>query len=236
MCAIYLSQDEVGMNEIIQGHDIHAANQERFNLSERVDAKVLLFRTIYGGTAYSMAIDTSLSGSHSESWWDEALTKFFTKYQGLYAWHEKLLKRVICDNGRLVTPTGRIYQFEKHTNRDGEISYPRNKILNYPVQGLAADIMSIARVSLHKRLRNLDIPRSKLLWVNTVHDSIVLDIDITPEVWYHSSNEIVQVITSVFEDIPKNYKKLFDVEFNLPINAEISAGNDWHHMKEIILE
>ena len=93
--------------------------------------------------------------------------------------------------------------------------------------------MSIARVSLHKRLQALKEKSNlnRLLWVNTVHDSIVIDIG--PEVWYHSSNEIVQVIVSVFEDIPTNYKKLFDVEFNLPIHAEISAGNDWHHMKDV---
>ena len=157
VCAVYLSQDPVGMNEILQGLDLHADNQTRFVLPSRIAAKVLLFRTIYGGTGYSFAIDPEFSHIGGESWWDEKITEFYGKYQGLYAWHEKLFKRVVLDNGRLVLPTGREYIFEPYRNHDGEVNYPRTKILNYPVQGLAADLMSIIRVSLSKRLRQLMI-------------------------------------------------------------------------------
>jgi hypothetical protein len=87
--------------------------------------------------------------------------------------------------------------------------------------------MSIVRVSLAKRLASL----RGLLFVNTVHDSVV--IDITPEVWDNSSKDIVTTVQEVFEDVPLNFKKLFGVEFNLPINCEITVGNDWKSMKEI---
>jgi DNA polymerase I-like protein with 3'-5' exonuclease and polymerase domains len=227
--AVYLSQDAVGMKEIINGDDIHGDNQKRFGLPTRIAAKVLLFRTIYGGSGYSFAVDPEFSGLGGESWWDEKITSFYAKYQGLYYWHEGLYQRVVLNHGHLVLPTGREYQFTA-TRFRGEQNYPRTKVLNYPVQGTAADLMAIARVSLHKRLRALVSPA--ILWVNTVHDSMVLDIP--DEVWYTSSKGIKDTIEGVFVDIPKNFERLFGQAFNLPLRAEITYGPDLKHMTEVV--
>ena len=231
VCAVYLSQDAVGMDEIIRGFDIHDDNQKRFKLPERTLAKVLLFRTIYGGTGYSFATDPLTGSAGGEGWWDEAIANFYAKYKGLYAWHERLVQRVVESNGRLEVPTGRIYQFQPYKNQRGEVKWPRTKILNYPVQGLAADLMSIVRVSLIKRLEPYIRRINGILIVNTVHDSVVFDI--TPEVWDNSSKDIISIVQEVFEDVPLNFKKLFGVEFNLPLKADITAGTDWKNMKEV---
>lgn len=225
-CAVYLSQDEVGLQELRDNYDLHSDNQRRFNLPERTIAKILLFRTIYGGTGYSFAVDPDFGNLGSESWWDEKIAQFYAKYKGLHAWHERLYERVVLDNGRLEMPTGRVYEFERYANRGGETKYPRTKILNYPVQGLAADLMSIARVSLWRRM-SLVAWDFEILWVNTVHDSIILDID--TDSW-DNIIRIAEIVYGVFNDIPKNFKKLFDVEFNLPVRCEITAGYDWKHM------
>lgn len=230
--AVYLSQDPVGVEEITKGFDQHADNQKRFGLPSRVIAKILLFRTIYGGSGYSFANDPEFSSIGGESWWDEAITKFYAKYKGLYEWHERIYQRVVLDNGILTMPTGRIYEFPRYPNRHGEVKYPRTKVLNYPVQGLAADLMSIARVSLFKRLQPL-LGR-QLLFVNTVHDSIILDIG--QEMWDNNSKEIVDITFDVFEDIPRNFEKLFGVEFNLPVRCEVTYGPDWKKMKEITID
>ena len=230
--AIYWSQDPIGMEEIITGFDQHADNQKRFKLPSRIVAKVLLFRTIFGGSGYSFANDADFGYLGSESWWDEKIAKFYEKYSGLYAWVGRLYERIVINRGRLDLPTGRSYQFQPFTNRDHEVKYSKTKILNYPVQGLAADLMAIARVSLDKRLNNPAwYAGDKPLWVNTVHDSIVLDIP--TEVWDNSSSDIVSVVKWVFEDIPDNFERLFGIEFNLPVKCEITYGPDWANMKEV---
>ena len=229
VAAVFWSQDPVGMEEIKQEYDIHADNQKRLKLPTRLIAKTLLFRTIYGGTGYSFATDPEFSNFGGEKWWDEKITTFLTKYQGLRAWHERLYQRVVLDDGRLDLPTGRSYIFHPSKNRAGELHYPRTKILNYPVQGLAADLMAIARVSLHKRLKALNF--NGILWCNTVHDSIVLDIK--PEIWLDTQEEVCYTINKVFEDIPNNFNRLFGLEFNLPIRAEISYGKNWGDMEII---
>ena len=72
-----------------------------------------------------------------------------------------------------------------------------------------------------------------ILFVNTVHDSIVLDIklDIFKELCYTSSM-LPNLIQETFADIPSNFKRLFNIDFNLPIRVEITYGLDWGNMQE----
>ena len=42
--ALALSEDWVGINEIVSGEDTHAKNQEAFELPSRLIAKIFLFR------------------------------------------------------------------------------------------------------------------------------------------------------------------------------------------------
>ena len=96
-------------------------------------------------------------------------------------------------------------------------------ILNYPVQGLGADIMAIARVALHTRLKALQLPDVKL--INTVHDSIIID---TPD---EHTDVLSQMMLDVFEAVPRNFQRLFGVEFNLPMKAEVQVGQNWKDME-----
>jgi DNA polymerase I-like protein with 3'-5' exonuclease and polymerase domains len=117
-------------------------------------------------------------------------------------------------------PTGRVYSFKREQGKD----FPRTQILNYPVQGLGADLMSIARVSLYRRMHQANL---KSLLVCTVHDSILTD---GPK---EETKKVCQLMHDVYRDIPLNFKRLFGVEFNLPVRCEISIGDNWGEMNEV---
>lgn len=85
--------------------------------------------------------------------------------------------------------------------------------------------MSIARVSLSNRLRGMD----GVKLVNTVHDSIILDID--DQVCDNIS--IVQLVDKCFTDVPANFEKLFGVKFNLPMRVECQVGPNWGNMEVV---
>ena len=213
VCIVYLAQDETGMEEIWNGVDQHLANQERFGLPEKRVAKFFVFRLIYGGTAWTYTQDPDFTGvSTSEKFWQKVMDEFYAKYTGIARVHREWVKTAV-ETGKLETPTGRWFPFE--LNQWG--SAPRTIILNYPVQSLGADLMAIARVSLAKRMEKAGL---KTLLVNTIHDSIVLDI--YGEEWY----TVKELMESVFADIPKNFEKLFGVKFNLPMKCEFKNLND----------
>jgi DNA polymerase I-like protein with 3'-5' exonuclease and polymerase domains len=191
-----------------------------FGLPTRLIAKKFVFRLMYGGSAYSYANDPDFTFvSTSEKFWQKVIDKFYDKYVGLSQWHTKIVQEV-TQTGQLVMPTGRIYTFER--NNKGE--WPVTTIKNYPVQGLGADVMAMIRVSFMKRFKHANLPG---YLVNTVHDSIVLDI---PQ---ESKEEVVQIFNSVFLDFPVNFERFFGVKFDLPLRCEISVGNNMKELTEV---
>ena len=222
VCATYLSQDETAMKEIWDEVDQHTDNQERFGLPSRLVAKTFVFRLIYGGSAYSYAMDHNFKDIGDEKYWQDIIDKFYDKYKGLAKWHTDIVDTV-KKQFYLEMPTGRRYDYKPEVNSMGNVKFPRTRILNYPVQGLGADLMSIARVSIANRLRgkqNVDL-------INTVHDSVMIDFDDTK----NDSDEIVSIVEQAFHDIPANFYRLFGSKFNLPTRVDIQVGNHWGEMK-----
>ena len=221
--AAYLSQDNLAIEEIWNGTDMHSDNQTRFGLPSRLIAKTFVFRLIYGGSAYSYANDPNFREIGNETYWQSIIDQFYNKYTKLKEWHDEIVFRAKRDR-KLTMPTGRVYYYEPEVTSYG-VKHPRTKILNYPVQGLGADLMSIARVSLRNRL--LDKEGVKL--INTVHDSIILDFD--PKVW--DNNSIVKIVEKCFNDVPDNFKRLFGHNFNLPMRVECEIGPTWGNMETV---
>jgi DNA polymerase I-like protein with 3'-5' exonuclease and polymerase domains len=225
--AAYLSRDPTLTEEIKNGVDIHASNQTRFNLPERVTAKTFVFRLIYGGQAYSYAHDPAFNHiSKSQKYWQRVIDDFYNKYPTIAQWHQGLVKTVL-ETGQYVAPTGRAYTFPRADVAHREWFW-RPKILNYPVQGLGADLVAIGRVTMWKRLRAAGLP---VLFQSTVHDSIDIDVDRPEEVCYNSRvgeksrlETVVSIVKQSIIDIPTNFYRLFGVPFDLPLNSEVSVG------------
>jgi DNA polymerase I-like protein with 3'-5' exonuclease and polymerase domains len=221
VCAAYLSQDPIAIEEILNNVDQHSDNQKRFGLPSRLVAKTFVFRLIYGGSAWSYARDPDFKGIGGEKFWQGVIDQFYAKYVRLGEWHVDIVNDAKRDR-KLTMPTGRIYYYEPEL-RGGQAKWPRTRILNYPVQGLGADLMAIARVSLANRLKKVE--GTKL--INTVHDSIIVDFDEK----LCDNNSIVKLVDDCFTDIPLNFKKLFGVNFNLPMRVECQVGSNWGNME-----
>lgn len=227
-CGAYLSQDKILMQELRDGLDIHGINQrEVLNLGShdegRLIAKIFLFRLMYGGSAYSYAHDSDFMGvSTSEKYWQKIIDAFYEKYKGFRDWHTRILRQA-TEQGYLIMPTGRRYNFKLKRNFRGEFEAPQTLIKNYPVQGLGADVMSIARVSFYRRFNAEQV---KGLVVNTIHDSIGCDVP------SEELNHVASLFHSVFDDLPSNFQRVFGVEFNLPLRCEVKVGKNMMEMEE----
>lgn len=182
---------------------------------------------MYGGSAYSYANDPDFTDvSTSEKFWQGVIDAFYNKYYGFRDWHTSIVQEAM-KNGQLVMPTGRIYKFSYKTDYRGELKAPETIIKNYPVQGLGADMMAIARVSFSRRFKNEGING---ILINTVHDSIVCDV--------HARHleKCAKIFTDVFNDLPTNFKRVFGLEFDLPMTCEVSYGPNMHDLVEIPLD
>lgn len=180
---------------------------------------------IFGGTAYTYSHDPDFTDvSSSEKYWQKVIDRFNEKYYGWNSWWTKLIQEATT-TGQVMNPaTKRTYVYTPKKNYRGDLVWPETTIKNYIVQGLAADIMSIARVSFMKRFKDANIDG---VMVNTVHDSIVVDVR-ESEVENTS-----KLFFSVFDDIPDNFKRIFGTEFTLPVRCEVSVGNNMKELEEV---
>jgi len=216
-CAAWLSNDEVALKEINEGLDTHSLNEKTFNLPSRLIAKIYLFRTIFRGSGWAFANDSDfMHVSKDPDFWDDINEKFYKKYYGLDRWHKELAS--ICAKREPIrSPFGREWLILP--KEDGTLHWPT--FSNYPVQGTGNDLMSIARVSLRRRMHGL---RSVL--VCTVHDSIVSD---GPE---EEVQTVSKLMHDVFNDLPKNVVKLFGVTLPCAFPCEVKVGLDLKNMEK----
>lgn len=223
--ACFLSQDKTGIQEIINGADTHSDNQKFFNLPDRLTAKKFLFRAIYKGTAWAYAHDPEfMHVSRKEKYWQGVIDAMYEKYYGLAAWHTKIIQEVNA-TGSLTTLTGRVYDFKRRSK--GE--YSVNDITNYPVQGTGAEFVAIARCSAFARWKKFYL-KDKMLFVNTVHDSIVIDADVK-----ENSKELYDIcamLEDVFSDVPRNFERLFKTAVHVPLAAEVKYAQTWANMEK----
>lgn len=216
--AVWLSNDETGIAEINSGADIHSLNEKAFLLPSRLIAKIYLFRTIFRGNGWSFANDPAFSHvSDDPDFWDDINNKFYTKYKGLDQWHHKLAA-MCAEHTAIVSPFGREWLV---LPKDGKL--PWTVFTNYPVQGTGADLMTIARISLWNRLRTAGL---RAILVSTVHDDIKVD---APD---SEVERVADTALQVFKDIPKNVKRLFNIDLPIPFPGEVSVGKDLLNMEK----
>ena len=222
---VFLSQDPIALREINNNEDLHSDNQKFFKLPTRTVAKNFLYRMIfadafgergYSSPAYAYANDPDFSHvSASVRYWEEVVGRFFQKYPTIFD-HGVSSIRTASETGLLVNPSGRFYKFAPFQYPSGDWDWPRTNILNYPVQGLAADFMILAR-----KLAWRTIPSSpEILFISTVHDDIELDVDNDPILCYN----ICIALEKCFTQIPQEFERLFGVKVNVPLAGEVKLG------------
>lgn len=222
--ALELSQDSVGIAEILEKQDVHSLNQRAFSLPSRLISKTYLFRTIFRGSGWSFANDPNfMHVSSNPDYWDGVNEKFYSKYSGLnrchYAWKDRVLNKQ-----PIVSPLGR----EWLITYDG-IKIPWTVFSNYPVQGTGADIMTLARVIFRKRLK--EKPYANLIYlVTSVHDSIIVDCP------NELVNEVAKLLYQVFADLQKNIKSIWGYEWKVPLECECKIGMTMKDMTKLPLD
>ena len=212
--ACELARDARGISDIIEGKDIHKQTASIINqLPEseitkeiRQLAKSYSFLPLFGGTSFGHP-------PHVAAYFD----RFYTIYEGIYAWHQSLMTGTL-KNGIVQTPSGRQYFWPNVVRTRNNRVTSATQILNYPVQGFAADLVQLSCIRALRLFRENNL-KSKLIL--TVHDSIVSDT-------HPDEIDIVkQLLTKATTKVGDESEKLFGYKLVVPLNVEISHGKNW---------
>jgi hypothetical protein len=223
---VWQAQDPVAMKEILTGFDIHTDNQKTFSLPNRTIAKNFVYQMIFAdafgekgfrGPAYSYANNANYQeASASPKFWEGVIEKFFNKYPDIYQHSINMIREAVT-TGQITACTGRFYNFAP-VQKYGGMDWPRSDILNYPIQGLANDMMALVRIGLSKSLE--EYPTEEILLINTVHDDVEIDVANDPEVVYN----ICCAVENAFANIPTAFEATYGVKVNLPFSGEVKMG------------
>jgi DNA polymerase-1 len=214
--AAYLSQDKIAMKEIEDGFDVHSYTarviSDAGQKTTRQEAKAHTFAPLYGATGFGR--------TNAEAQYYKMFTE---KYKEIALWHSRLAKEAIS-TGMITTPSGRQFAFPNvERNAFGKVSN-FTQIKNYPVQSFAtADIVPLVLIDIENKLKELNS-----CVVNTVHDSIVIDVH--PE----EINKVVFLIKTVNQQITQLVNGQFNINFNVPLLLEAKIGDNWLDTKDII--
>lgn len=208
-----LSQEETMMKAFQEGEDIHASTAAKvFNVpidevtrEQRSNAKTVNFGIIYGVSAFGLSNQTDLTRSESK----ELIDTYYKTYPKLRNYMSEQVD-FARENGYVSTVLGR-RRYLKDINSSNAVvrgAAERNAV-NAPIQGSAADIIKIAMIKIHQKLKDKGLKTKMLL---QVHDELVFDV-------YKSELEEVQ------ELIKSEMENAFKLD--VPLDVEVGLGDNW---------
>ncbi len=214
-----LSKEEKMIEAFNQGIDIHALtaseifgiNIENVNKDQRSIGKVINFSIIYGISGYGLSEHLQIDVHTAKGFID----KFYLKYPKLRDYFEEQ-KELIYSQHYLETALGR-KRFAKNllgTNKLLQQAIIR-ELLNFPIQGTAADLMKEAICLIYKSLKRYD---AKLLL--QIHDEFLFEFQ---------GNESEQL--DFIEQIKNDMLSVTNLGVNYKV--DVKTGVKWGEMQDI---
>ncbi len=208
-----LSQEETMIRAFKEGKDIHASTAAKvFNVpidevtrEQRSNAKTVNFGIIYGVSAFGLSNQTDLSRSESK----ELIDTYYKTYPKLRNYMSEQVD-FARENGYVTTVLDR-RRYLKDINSNNAVvrgAAERNAV-NAPIQGSAADIIKIAMINIHKKLKAEKLKTKMLL---QVHDELVFDV---------YKPELEQVKTMIKTEMENAFK------LDVPLDVELGVGQNW---------
>ena len=208
-----LSQDPAMVEAFQKGEDIHAATAakvfgvalEEVSREQRSNAKTVNFGIVYGVSAFGLSQQTNLNRTEAK----ELIDAYYLTYPKLKAYMNEQVD-FARENGYVETVLGR-RRYLKDINSQNAVvrgASERNAV-NAPIQGSAADIIKLAMINIHRRLKKEDWESKMLL---QVHDELVFDVP-KPE---------IERLTAMVKEEMENAFTL-----DVPLVVDIGIGKNW---------
>lgn len=208
-----LSNEENMIKAFQNGEDIHASTAAKvFNVpleevtrEQRSNAKTVNFGIIYGVSAFGLSNQTSLSRSESKELID-TYYKTYPKLSNFIADQVEFAR----EHGYVSTVLGRRRYLKDINSRNQVVrgAAERNAV-NAPIQGSAADIIKLAMINIHKKLKDENYKTKMLL---QVHDELVFDAH---------KDELEKVQEMIKSEMENAYK------LEVPLDVDLGIGENW---------
>jgi len=217
--AAHLSGDPKLLEAFAAGQDIHTATAaavfkipiESVSADQRRLAKVANFGSIYGQGEYGLSQQLGITGDVAR----EFLGQYWSTYARLREYLDDV-RRKAREEGLVVSATGRRRAIPDLRSPNFQLRGAAERMaINFPMQSLAADIIKIAMVRLHREIESDEIEGRMLL---QVHDELLFEVP---------RSELDQFA----EKVPRIMTGAYELETGIEVEAKV--GPNWADMKKL---
>ncbi len=197
--------------------DIHASTaSEVFGVPlEEVDeemrrrAKTINFGIIYGMSPFGLAEQLGIDTEEAERY----IEAYFRKYPGVRSYLDRVVEEA-TRTGYVATLLGRIREIPELLQGDHRLRRLGERLaFNTPIQGSAADIIKVAMVRVHRRIKEEGLSSRMIL---QVHDELVFDVSAGED----------GVLEGLVREEMENAHAL-----DVPLRVEVGKGPSWYDAK-----
>lgn len=209
----HFSQDPHLVEAFRSGQDIHAATAAKiFNVpiedvtkDQRRQAKTANFGIIYGISAFGLAQQLDCSRSEAKA----LIDGYFAAFPGVIDYIEQQ-KQLAREQGYAVTLFGRKRYLPDILSHNATVrSFAERNAVNSPIQGTAADIIKMAMVTIHRRLKEEGL---KTQMIMQVHDELNFNV---PQ---NEVDKVREIVVNEMQNV---------VHLTVPLIADCGVGTNW---------
>ena len=209
----HFSQDPHLVQAFISGQDVHAATAAKiFNIpieevskDQRRQAKTANFGIIYGISAFGLAQQLDCSRSEAKA----LIDGYFAAFPGVIDYIERQ-KELARQQGFAVTLFGRKRYLPDILSHNATVrSFAERNAVNSPIQGTAADIIKMAMVTIHRRLKEAGL---KAQMIMQVHDELNFNVPL------NEVEKVREIVVCEMQNV---------VHLTVPLIADCGIGTNW---------
>jgi DNA polymerase I len=209
----HLSKDENLIDAFKKGEDIHTAtaakifsiNPKEVSREMRSKAKTANFGIIYGISAFGLSQRLNIPRNEAK----DLIDGYFTSFPGVKAYMDECIKNA-RETSCVFTIMGRKrYLPDIHSRNAIVRGVAERNAINAPIQGSAADIIKIAMVNIHKRIKSENLKSQLIL---QVHDELNFEVP---------ANEL-ETMKSILKEEMESAMKL-----SVPLTIDMGTGVNW---------
>ncbi|UCG61874.1 MAG: DNA polymerase I [Candidatus Zixiibacteriota bacterium] len=183
--------------------EVYGVDIKKVTPEMRRAAKTANFAVIYGVSAFGLSQQSELTLDESR----EFIDTYFERYPGIREYMDTM-KQTARDTGYVTTLFNRRrYLPEIHSKNFNVRQFAERIAINTPIQGTAADMIKVAMIKIHKKMKGM---RSKM--VLQVHDELIFDTH---------KEELDGLKKVVSEGMEKAIK------LKVPVVIDLGVGDNW---------
>ena len=210
----HISKDENMMAAFRNGEDIHTATASKVfgvaaaevNKDMRRKAKAVNFGIAYGQSVFGLSQTLNIPRGEAK----EIIDNYFAQFPGIKQYMNDTI--AFCKkNGYVQTLLGRRRYLPEIIERNFTVrAQAERNAINSPIQGSAADMIKVAMVRIHERLKKEGF---KSVMTLQVHDELVFDV-------------LIKEVDNIKPVIEHEMKEAIP-GLSVPIVVEMGTGNNW---------